>query len=60
MYNGYMSYLLYINLGRVHKIMRTDSNKDPATSPQALLAKVLIDQVGSIIVLAFLFSFLSN
>ncbi|KAB1211984.1 DNA-directed RNA polymerase 3, chloroplastic [Morella rubra] len=30
---------------RVHKIMRTDSNKDPATSPQALLAKVLIDQV---------------
>lgn len=30
---------------RVHDIMRRDSNKDPATNPQALLAKVLIDQV---------------
>ncbi|KAF7838116.1 DNA-directed RNA polymerase 3, chloroplastic [Senna tora] len=30
---------------RVHEIMRRDSNKDPATYPNALLAKVLIDQV---------------
>ncbi|KAL4654438.1 hypothetical protein ACB092_01G378300 [Castanea dentata] len=30
---------------RVHDIMKRDSNKDPATNPHALLAKVLIDQV---------------
>ncbi|KAF5725888.1 DNA/RNA polymerases superfamily protein isoform 1 [Tripterygium wilfordii] len=30
---------------RVHEIIRRDSNKDPATNPNALLAKVLIDQV---------------
>ncbi|GAV88805.1 RNA_pol domain-containing protein [Cephalotus follicularis] len=31
---------------RVHDIMKRDSNKDPTTNPSALLAKVLIDQVG--------------
>jgi hypothetical protein len=41
-----LPYLLRVNVGRVHDIMRRDSNKDPATNPQALLAKVLIDQVG--------------
>ncbi|XP_022731756.1 DNA-directed RNA polymerase 3, chloroplastic isoform X4 [Durio zibethinus] len=30
---------------RVHNIMKRDSNKDPATNPNALLAKLLIDQV---------------
>uniref|UniRef100_A0A5B7BD76 DNA-directed RNA polymerase n=1 Tax=Davidia involucrata TaxID=16924 RepID=A0A5B7BD76_DAVIN len=30
---------------RVHYIMERDSNKDPATNPNALLAKVLIGQV---------------
>jgi hypothetical protein len=30
---------------RVHEIIRRDSNKDPATNPHALLAKVLIDEV---------------
>ncbi|KAL2338549.1 hypothetical protein Fmac_012995 [Flemingia macrophylla] len=30
---------------RVHDIMRKDSNKDPAAYPNALLAKVLIDQI---------------
>ncbi|XP_062158881.1 DNA-directed RNA polymerase 3B, chloroplastic isoform X2 [Alnus glutinosa] len=30
---------------RVHDIMKRDSNKDPATNPHALLAKILIDQV---------------
>ncbi|XP_028789269.1 DNA-directed RNA polymerase 3, chloroplastic-like [Neltuma alba] len=30
---------------RVHNIMRRDSNKDPTTYPNALLAKLLIDQV---------------
>ncbi|XP_057428848.1 DNA-directed RNA polymerase 3B, chloroplastic isoform X2 [Lotus japonicus] len=30
---------------RVHDIMRRDSNKDPSTFPNALLAKVLIDQI---------------
>ncbi|KAF5469416.1 hypothetical protein F2P56_013494 [Juglans regia] len=30
---------------RVHDIMKRDSDKDPATNPQALIAKVLIDQV---------------
>ncbi|RDY10946.1 DNA-directed RNA polymerase 3, chloroplastic, partial [Mucuna pruriens] len=30
---------------RVHDIMRRDSNKDPAAYPNALLAKVLIDQI---------------
>nr|KYP51452.1 hypothetical protein KK1_026738 [Cajanus cajan] len=30
---------------RVHDIMRRDSNKDPAAYPDALLAKVLIDQI---------------
>ncbi|CAJ1944872.1 unnamed protein product [Sphenostylis stenocarpa] len=30
---------------RVHDIMRKDSNKDPAVYPNALLAKVLIDQI---------------
>lgn len=30
---------------RVHEIMKRDSNKDPATDPKALLAKVLIGQV---------------
>jgi hypothetical protein len=38
-------YLLFVNLGRVHDIMRRDSNKDPATNPHAVLAKILIDQV---------------
>nr|TKR97289.1 DNA-directed RNA polymerase family protein [Populus alba] len=30
---------------RVHEIIRRDSNKDPATNPHALLAKILVDQV---------------
>ncbi|KAI4335521.1 hypothetical protein L6164_014159 [Bauhinia variegata] len=30
---------------RVHEIMKRDSNKDPATNRNALLAKLLIDQV---------------
>ncbi|WVZ09512.1 hypothetical protein V8G54_014042 [Vigna mungo] len=30
---------------RVHDIMRRDSNKDPAVYPNALLARVLIDQI---------------
>ncbi|XVE63488.1 hypothetical protein DITRI_Ditri07aG0024400 [Diplodiscus trichospermus] len=30
---------------RVHNIMKRDSEKDPATNPNALLAKLLIDQV---------------
>ncbi|XWS73124.1 hypothetical protein CRYUN_Cryun02cG0098400 [Craigia yunnanensis] len=30
---------------RVHNIMKRDSNKDPATNPNALLAKLLTDQV---------------
>ncbi|KAK7265191.1 hypothetical protein RJT34_32807 [Clitoria ternatea] len=30
---------------RVHHIMRRDSNKDPATYANALLAKILIDQI---------------
>ncbi|XVF34354.1 hypothetical protein REPUB_Repub18cG0052600 [Reevesia pubescens] len=30
---------------RVHNIMKRDSDKDPATNPNALLAKLLIDQV---------------
>ncbi|XP_054806124.1 DNA-directed RNA polymerase 3B, chloroplastic-like [Prosopis cineraria] len=30
---------------RVHNIMRRDSNKDPTAYPNALLAKILIDQV---------------
>ncbi|KAE8665551.1 DNA-directed RNA polymerase 3 [Hibiscus syriacus] len=30
---------------RVHNIMKGDSSKDPATNPNALLAKLLIDQV---------------
>ncbi|KAH9806287.1 DNA-directed RNA polymerase 3 [Citrus sinensis] len=30
---------------RVHEIMKRDSNKDPSKHPQALLAKILIDQV---------------
>ncbi|XP_019463791.1 PREDICTED: DNA-directed RNA polymerase 3, chloroplastic-like isoform X1 [Lupinus angustifolius] len=30
---------------RVHDIMRRDSNKDPATYPNALIAKVLIGQI---------------
>ncbi|XP_022158152.1 DNA-directed RNA polymerase 3, chloroplastic isoform X2 [Momordica charantia] len=30
---------------RVHNIMIRDGNKDPATNPNALLAKILIDQV---------------
>ncbi|PON70429.1 DNA-directed RNA polymerase, phage-type [Parasponia andersonii] len=30
---------------RVHNIMLRDSNKDPASNPNALLAKILIDQV---------------
>ncbi|KAK7291936.1 hypothetical protein RIF29_07499 [Crotalaria pallida] len=30
---------------RVHDIMRRDSNKDPSTYPNALIAKVLIDQI---------------
>lgn len=31
---------------RVYKIMKSDSEKDPATDPNALLAKLLIGQVG--------------
>ncbi|XP_048228185.1 DNA-directed RNA polymerase 3, chloroplastic [Ricinus communis] len=30
---------------RVHELIERDSNKDPATNPNALLAKLLIDQV---------------
>ena len=41
-----LPYLLHVNVGRVHDIMKRDSNKDPATNPHALLAKVLIDLVG--------------
>lgn len=41
----FLPYLLFVNLGRVHDIMKRDSNKDPATNPHAVLAKILIDQV---------------
>lgn len=44
-------------LVRVHDIMKRDSDKDPATNPQALVAKVLIDQVVAIVVSAFVFNF---
>lgn len=47
---------MYI-LVRVHDIMKRDSDKDPATNPQASLAKVLIDQVVAIMVSAFVFNF---
>lgn len=33
-------------MGRVYDIMRRDSNKDPDTFPNALLAKVLLGQVS--------------
>ncbi|CAL2275528.1 unnamed protein product [Prunus armeniaca] len=30
---------------RVHEIMKRDSNKDPTTSPNALLARILVNQI---------------
>jgi len=44
MHNQYL--FLHEYLSRVHDIMRRDSNKDPAVYPNALLARVLIDQVN--------------
>ena len=44
---GHMyAYLFNVYVGRVHDIMVRDSNKDPASDPTALLAKILINQVG--------------
>lgn len=39
-----LGYLLFLGF-RVHDIMKRDSNKDPATYPNAALAKVLLGQV---------------
>lgn len=33
-------------MSRVYDIMKRDSNKDPDAFPNAMLAKVLINQVG--------------
>ena len=37
------------HFSRVHAIMEKDSQKDPASNPNALLAKVLIGQVVDIV-----------
>jgi len=46
MHNQNFIFTWMVYLSRVHDIMRKDCIKDPAAYPNALLAKVLIDQVN--------------